>query len=356
MRRDVRAGIAGLFLLSLVLAACGDDGEDAGTTATTAAVLGGAGRTAYPLTITNCGSTETFAQAPRTVLTEGAPPMTALLVQLGLKDRIVKTTVFSTRSDIPGMTAELESLPRVVVENLGLSREEAIALKPDLIVGGQESYFQAKRGFALRSELHAAGIQAYAPAYFCANNVDNPTPEAVAARKNAGIEEHLQTIIELGRIFDVNDRAANLVAEIRQTIADTEAKVGSLPPKRVTFTDPSIADETKSGGAFYVYGGKVVDELLAATGGTNVWSDQEGFATITKEAATVRPADVVIFGLYEGSPNPQQVTAYVQATYPSWPAAASGSVVQVDSTVNLQITHPVNFTLLAQALHPEAFS
>ncbi len=357
--RRVRAGVAGACALGLVLGACGEDGGDGEATATTtagAATTGFTGPTTYPLTIDNCESKETFTRAPRTVLTEGAPQNTALLIELGLKDRIVKTTIYSTRSDIPGMPAQLKTLNRVTVEGNGLPREEMIALEPDLVVAGFDSYFQSTEGFATRDELHAAGINAYAPAYFCAEFKENPSAAEVVARKNAGIDAHLQTIIELGQIFDVNDRAAALVAEIRQTIADTRAKVAGLPLKRMTITDPSIADETMSGGVIYVYGGKILDELLAVAGGTNVWADGDDFQSVSKEDATARPADVVVYGEYDGAPPPEQVLAFVKATFPSWPAAQTGSVVQIDDTVTLQVTHPGLTTLMAKALHPEAFS
>lgn len=317
---------------------------------------GSEGRTTYPLTIQNCGSTETFTKPPETVLTEGAPAMTALLISLGLKDKIVKTTIFSTRTDIPGMTAQLESLNRVQVDSLGLSREDSIVLGPDLIVAGQDSYFQSKKGFATRDELHTAGIQAYAPSYFCADNVDNPSAEAIAARKAATIESHLSTITELGQIFDVPDRAAKLVAEIRREIDDTRARIAALPPRKVAITDPSVADPEISGGNFYVYGGKVLDELLAATGGTNLWSDIDGFQPVSNEAATVRPADVVVYGRYDGAPSPDAVVSHIQTTFPSWPAAQNRSIIQLDDVVNLQITHPRLIRLLAEALHPEAFA
>lgn len=350
-----RVRVLGVCAIWLLLVGCANGGSNSNADVAPPGAPGGEGRTTYPLTIENCGSTETFTKPPETVLTEGAPAMTALLISLGLKDKIVKTTIFSTRTDIPGMTAQLESLNRVQVASLGLSREDAIALHPDLIVAGLDLYFQPKKGFTTRAQLHTAGIQAYAPSYFCADNVENPSPEAVAARKAATIEAHLSTITEIGRIFDVPDRAAKLVAEIRQAIDDTRAKVANLPPKKVTITDPSIADTAKSGGKFYVYGGKVLDELMAAAGGTNLWADVPGFQAVSKEDATVRLANVVVYGLYDGAPSPDAVMSYIQITFPSWPAAQNRSVVQLDDVVNLQITHPILVTSLGKALHPEVF-
>lgn len=304
-------------MLVLELGGCGSGGDESqGPAAVTDA--GATGPTTCPLTITNCSSTETFTKTPETVLTEGAPSNTALLIQSRLKNRIVKTTADSTRSDIPGMPDELASLPRVKVPDNDVPREETIALHPDLVLAGFDYYFQPENSFPTRDELHAAGIQAYAPSYFCAQFTKNPSPEVVTARKNAGIEQYLQTILELGRIFDVNDRAAALVADIRKTMEEPKAKVANLPPKKVTITDPSIADETMSGGAVYVYGSKILDELLSVTGGTNVWSDQDDFQSVSKKVATLcdRPtwwSSANTIGEYDWTHPPKPVASYIKA-------------------------------------------
>ncbi|MGH3938014.1 MAG: ABC transporter substrate-binding protein, partial [Pseudonocardiaceae bacterium] len=310
--------------------------------------------TTYPLTNTNCGSTEIFTKAPERVLTEGASAMNVLLLQLGLKDKIVKTTSFSTLSDIPGMSAQLESLPRVKVASLGLSREEEIALAPDVVIAGQQSYFESKKGFATREQLHAAGIQAYAPNFFCANNVDNPTPEALVAQNARTFEDDLKVITELGQIFNVNDRAAQLVADIRRAYDDTRAKVASLPTKRVTVLEPSSAKP--NAGVLYVYGGTVLTELITAAGGTNVWADQEGFASVSKEAGVDRPADLIVVADYDDAVPLDQVKEYVKTNFPDWPAARNDGFVVLHDTTNFQVTSTELVQALAKALHPEAVS
>lgn len=45
----------------------------------------------------------------------------------------------------------------------------------------------------------------------------------------------------------------------------------------------------------------MLDDLLAATGGTNLWPDVHGFQKVSKEDAPARPADVVVRGLIEGT-------------------------------------------------------
>jgi iron complex transport system substrate-binding protein len=229
-RRRRWQSCAVVLALALGATACGSSDSSSRSDSTTAAFTGG---TTYPLTITNCGSTEIFAKAPTKMLTEGASAMNVLRVQLGLTDAIVKTTAFSALSDVPGMSAQLESLPRVKVASLGLSREDTIALAP-VVIAGQQSYFEPKKGFATREQLHAAGIQAYNPSFFCASNVDDPTAKALADQKARTFEDDLDVITQLGQIFDVNDRAAKLVEKIRAAYDDTREQVADEPPKRVT--------------------------------------------------------------------------------------------------------------------------
>lgn len=73
------------------------------------------------------------------------------------------------------------------------------------------------------------------------------------------------------------------------------------------------------------------------------------------ELAEARPAEVVVFGTYDGGPTPAAVVAHLEATFPSWPATRYRRFVHLADAVNLQVTNTTLVSLLAQALHPDAF-
>jgi iron complex transport system substrate-binding protein len=94
--------------------------------------------------------------------------------------------------------------------------------------------------------------------------------------------------------------------------------------------------------------------LITAAGGINVWADEEGFATVSKEAGLTRPPDVVVVADYDDAVPLDKVKAYVKATYASWPAAKNDAFVVLHDTTNFQVASAALVRKLAQVLHPEA--
>ncbi len=97
--------------LCLLTAACGDssdDGRASGTT-TEAAVS----KTGYPVTLENCGRTETFERAPsRVVVMNGASVAeVSTLLALGLQDKIVANQQSYGMSEVPGRAEAIKKLP-----------------------------------------------------------------------------------------------------------------------------------------------------------------------------------------------------------------------------------------------------
>ena len=154
----------------------------------------------YPLTIENCGTSVTFPAPPERVVTIKSTA-TEMLLALGLGDRIIGTGFQD--GPVPEEWAPDTELP--VLADRVPSQEIVLEAEPDFVYGGWESSFAAD-GAGTRESLHALGIATYVAPTACRST---GTPEKL------GFEDIFDQILEMGRIFDVEDRAAELVAHQR---------------------------------------------------------------------------------------------------------------------------------------------
>jgi iron complex transport system substrate-binding protein len=213
---------AALALGLTALTACGSDGTseppDSRPTPSTAS----GGRTSYPLTVENCGRRVTLERAPRRVLV--SQDETALtLIRLGLGDRIVgRVTRFY---DLPGLDPELRAqIDRIPLlgkqGTASVSAEQILATRPDLIYTTQIVGFFDDSRTALISQdrVRQVGAELIGDSLYCA--------------KGDGVDATLAHIRELGRIFDVQERADTLAATIQSRLdrVSAEARTGKERP------------------------------------------------------------------------------------------------------------------------------
>ncbi|RDE08712.1 putative F420-0 ABC transporter substrate-binding protein [Pelagibacterium lacus] len=158
-----------------------------------------AAATDYPLTIENCGTSVTFAAPPQRVVTIKSTA-TEMLLALGLGDRIVG--VGFQDGPVPEQWAPAAPLP--VLADRVPSQEVVLEAEPDFVYGGWESSFAADAA-GTRDSLAALGVATYVAPTACRSQ----TPGKL------DFEDVFDQILEMGLIFDVEDRATALVAEQR---------------------------------------------------------------------------------------------------------------------------------------------
>jgi iron complex transport system substrate-binding protein len=156
--------------------------------------------TDYPLTIENCGTTVTFDAPPERVVTIKSTA-TELLLALGLGEKIVGVGF----QDGPVPDAWAPDAELTVLADRVPSQEVVLEAEPDFVYGGWESSFAAD-GAGTRDSLHALGVATYVAPTACRSE---GTPEKLS------FEDVFDQIVEMGAIFDVEDRAIALVAEQR---------------------------------------------------------------------------------------------------------------------------------------------
>lgn len=160
----------------------------------------------YPITVDNCGTPVTFDAAPKRVVTIKSTS-TEMLLALGLGDRIVGSA-FSDGPAAPAWAKQAKSL-KILSDNVP-SQEVVLEQQPNLIYAGWESNFSAD-GAGTRSTLHDLGVNSYVSPAAC--------QEADYKPARLHFSDVFAEITEIGRIFNVPQAAAKLIATQKKQLA-----------------------------------------------------------------------------------------------------------------------------------------
>lgn len=172
---------------------------------------------------------QVFNSVPRKVITTNGSS-TELLLRLGLEDNIIGTT-FLDNPVSPDLRAAYERLP--VISPRYPTKEAVLSLEPDFIYGWNTAFApQALGGVAYWNKL---GIKTY----IARNSLVNP--------KN--IDNFYRDLRELGRIFEVEDRAEAIIERTKRDLGQIAEKTKSIPNRpRVMLGRPA------QHGAFLAWG------------------------------------------------------------------------------------------------------
>ncbi|WP_059008907.1 ABC transporter substrate-binding protein [Streptomyces specialis] len=265
MPQRARAGL--VFALALVAAGCADSGGQDRSGSNGA------------VTVASCGRDLSFDRAPEraVALDQGA---TEMLLELGLEDRMVGTAHLVT--DIaPRYREAYEQVP--VLSPDILTGEQLREATPDVTVASFAALYSRDRA-GTREELAELGLPSYVSAVDCPE--DN----------EAGLTPFDRLFVDyenLGRIFGVEDRAAELIAEQRQVVEEAEET-------RETVTDPPTVVWLYSvfNGLPYVAGnGGIPSDISQRLGVVNAFDDvDEQWPEVTWEEIAERDPDLLVIG------------------------------------------------------------
>ncbi|TFD73314.1 putative F420-0 ABC transporter substrate-binding protein [Cryobacterium fucosi] len=207
-RRSVLLFVAGAASVALVLSGCAGAGGTAGGAPTAGSTATAAGATAgYPVTLDNCGTPVTVAQAPERIVTIKSST-TELLLALGLGDRIVGSAFLD--GPLPASLAKAGKGLNVVSDFVP-GQEAVLALTPDFVYGGWESNFTAD-GVGERGQLGGLGIGSYVSPAACKGARYMPDPLT--------FDSVFAEITEAGALFGRADAADRLVTMQKKALGD----------------------------------------------------------------------------------------------------------------------------------------
>lgn len=225
----------------------------------------------YPLNLDNCGFALDIEAPPQRVV---AIKSTAaeLLLSLGLGEKLVGLAFLD--GPLPEALAGAAAGIPVLSEKLP-SQEVVLEVEPDFIYGGWESNFAAD-GAGERPTLSQLGVASYV------------APAACRSVKPAKLTfDHLfDEIAEMGAIFDVEDRAAALVAEQKAALAGVATDTRGL-------TAVWYSSGTKA--PYVGAGSNAPAMMMEALGLENIFSGvDEGWTAASWEAVVDVNPDVIV--------------------------------------------------------------
>lgn len=271
--------VFGALCLVTGLSACGNSSDAAETTD---AVTAAPGRTSYPFTLENCGVQVTFDRAPDRAASL-YQASTEILLSLGLADRMVGTSTWFDPV-LPNLTADNAKVPRLADNDPSL--EAVLATEPDIVTSASAHTF-TPAVVAERSRFAQLGIPTYQSPSVCTGaTVDGETVTRTAPLE---VDTLFQEITELARIFDVQERGAQLVDQLRGRLRTATESAKTSPEPTVAFWFSGIKTP-------YIAGCCSAPGMYAReVGARNVFADQrEDWPEISWEAVVAADPEVLV--------------------------------------------------------------
>ncbi|MGR4975963.1 ABC transporter substrate-binding protein [Pseudomonas sp. LARHCG127] len=232
--------------------------------------------TRYPLTIQSCNRQVVFNEAPRHAVSHDIN-MTQMMLALGLKPRMVGYSGISGwKSVTPEMARILDGLPELAAKYPSV--ETLLDANVDFFFAGWD-YGMRVGGDLTPQTLQPLGINVYELTESCA---------FVMKRPAASLEDTYNDLRNLGKIFDVQDRANALIATMQAQVAETRKHLPAQRPR--VFLYDSGEDRAMTSGRL-----GMPQALIDAAGGRNILDDVEtSWTRVNWENVVERNPQVIV--------------------------------------------------------------
>lgn len=215
---------------------------------------------AFPVSITDStGTVVTLDKKPEKIVSL-APSTTEILYFLGVENNIVGRTDYCS---FPETIATVPSVGGTADPNV----EAIVALQPDLVVASTHVSEEAI------NKLREVGIA------------------VIFLNEQESFDGTYSAIEKLGSLVGESEKAAQIVADMKQKVADTVAKVNALSEGK---EKPKVYYTIGFGEGDYTAGGDTfIGEIITLAGGTNIAQDIKGWS-ISKEQIAAGDPDLMI--------------------------------------------------------------
>ena len=251
------------------------------TLTSTLALILCAGTAVAQSTVQSCDREVTFDAPPERAISNDVN-LTEMMLVLGLADRMVGYTGISGWNKLDAeMTEGVAALPELSAQYP--SREVLVGADADFFFAGW-NYGMKVGGEVTPETLDPFGIQVYELSESCAH---------IMPMETATIDLMYEDLLNLGRIFDAEDKAEALVEGYRAELAAFTSELEMGDPLRV-FVYDSGEDAPFTAGRY-----AMPTALIGAAGGQNVFDDfEKSWATVTWEEVVERNPEVIVIVNY----------------------------------------------------------
>ncbi|MEB0046498.1 MULTISPECIES: ABC transporter substrate-binding protein [unclassified Pseudomonas] len=232
--------------------------------------------TKYPLTVQSCNREVTFKQSPKHAVSHDIN-MTQMMLALGLKSRMAGYSgVTGWKSVTPQMQAILDGLPELAAKYPSV--ETLLNANVDFFFAGWD-YGMRVGGDLTPQTLQPLGINVYELTESCAFVMQRPA---------ATLDDTYNDLRNLGKIFDVQDRATALIARMQAQVAEVRKDLPVDKPR--VFLYDSGEDRAMTSGRL-----GMPQALIDAAGGRNILDDVEASWTrVNWENVVERNPQVIV--------------------------------------------------------------
>ncbi len=306
-----------------------------------AATLSTASATTYPVTIRSCNRDVTFAGPPQRAISNDVN-LTGMMIALGLKDRMAGYTgVSGWNTGTAELKQALGTLPELSKEYPSV--ETLVGANADFYFAGW-NYGMKVGGDLTPATLAPLGIKVYELTESCAH---------VMKRPPASLGDVYRDLANLGKIFDVENRADTLIKDMQTKIQALASKAAGDGKPVSVFVYDSGEDRPFTAGRE-----AIPTALIAAAGGRNVMDDlDDSWTRVNWETVVARNPQAIVIVDY-GSVTAAQKEAFLRNN----PALNQMDAVKNNRFIVLPyddatpgVANVRAIATIAKGLHPAAF-
>lgn len=270
---------------------------------------------AFPVTVQSCDREVTFDAAPKAAVSNDVN-LTEMMLVLGLAETMVGYTgVSGWKTFDPDIREGVKELPELSAKYP--SREVLLGAGADFFFAGW-NYGMKVGGEVTPETLAPYGINVYELSESCIHIMQKP---------KISMEDMYTDLLNLGRIFGVEEKANDLVNGYRNDLSKILASLLPLSKAPRVFVYDSGEDAVFTAGRY-----AMPTAIIEAAGGVNILDDLEkSWAEVGWEAVIDRDPEVVVIVNY-GDVTAEQKIAFMKGN----PALANIDAVKNDRFVVLE--------------------
>ncbi|MFZ4276123.1 ABC transporter substrate-binding protein [Streptomyces arboris] len=257
----------------------------------------------YPVTVENCGEKKSYDKAPQRVVTNDVG-ITEIMFALGLEDHMAGYVMPDDKGDMTSVPWKDGYKKTTWLSKERINKELVLGARADLVFAGWNYGFNEGEGFT-PAELKRVGVDSYLLSESCRNG------QGKARGVMPPLEALYTDLGNLGKIFDVEDRADTLIASFRKQVADAQAKApkGSDRPRVFLYDDGK--DKPLTSGA---HAGP--HDIITKAGGDHIMKDlKDSWTTVGWETVVDRDPEVIVINNY-GDTSAEQKRTFLKTYKP----------------------------------------